>query len=106
MAISFIISLQFFIFLYLCSFITCHSLLPVSHSVVPKKVGSGVRSEGGRLPQPMCSIYSSGNLNYEYGEHELRLDEKSIEIGLEVQKCSVNGVFSGVVATTLIVTSW
>ena len=54
--------------------------------------GSGGGGGGGRIPHFDWSIYRGGNFFYESG---LKLDEKSIENGLEGQKCSVRCLFWG-----------
>ena len=67
----------------------------------PKSVGGRVGG-GGRIPHFNWSIYRGGNFLFFFifflfffSEHELKLDEKSIENGLEGQKCSVGGLFWG-----------
>ena len=58
-------------------------------------VGSG--GGGGRIPHFNWSIYRGGNFFFFFFflESGLKLDEKSIENGLEGQKCSVGGLFWG-----------
>ena len=51
-------------------------------------------SGGGRIPHFNWSIYRGGNFFF-FLEPGLKLDEKSIENGLEGQKCSVGGLFWG-----------
>ena len=66
--------------------------VPFSHKVVPQKA-SGGSGRGGRIPHFNWSIYRGGNFFFfEYG---LKLDENSIENGLEGQKCSVGCLFWG-----------
>ena len=75
-------------------------LFPFSHKVVPQK-GSGGSGGGGRvggrLPHFNWSIYRGGNFFFFFSFFEpgLKLDEKSIENGLEGQKCSVRCLFWG-----------
>ena len=60
------------------------SLSVFSQCGPPKSVGSGRGSGvGGRIPHFNWSIYRGGNFFY---ESEVKLDEKSIENGLEGQK--------------------
>ena len=68
---------------------SCLYLFPFSHKVVPQKAsgGGGVVGGTGRIPHFNWSIYRGGNIFF--------LDEKSIENGLEGQKCSVGGLFWG-----------
>ena len=54
------------------------------------RVGEG---EGGRIPHFNWSIYRGGN--FFFIESGLKLDGKSIENGLEGQKCSVGCLFWG-----------
>ena len=70
----------------------------LSQSGPPKSVG-GV---GGRIPHFNWSIYRGGNFFFFFFfffffllEPGLKLDEKSIENGLEGQKCSVGCLFWG-----------
>ena len=66
----------------------------LSQSGPPKSVGGGVG--GGRIPHFNWSIYRGGNFFFFFFfESGLKLDEKSIENGLEGQKCSVGGLFWG-----------
>ena len=72
----------------------------LSKSGPPKSVGGGVggggRGGGGRIPHFNWSIYRGGNFFFFFFfESGLKLDEKSIENGLEGQKCSVGGLFWG-----------
>ena len=68
----------------------------LSQSGPPKSVGGGVGSGGGRIPHFNWSIYRGGNFFFFlFFESGLKLDEKSIENGLEGQKCSVGGLFWG-----------
>ena len=65
--------------------------------MVPQKASGGRGGRGGgRIPHFNWSIYRGGNFFFFFFflEPGLKLDEKSIENGLEGQKCSV-GVFSG-----------
>ena len=71
---------------------SCLYLFPFSHKVVPQKASGGGR--GGRIPHFNWSIYRGGNFFF-FFESGLKLDEKSIENGLEGQKCSVGGLFWG-----------
>ena len=70
---------------------SCLYLFPFSHKVVPQKA-SGGSGGGGRIPHFNWSIYRGGNFFF---LKKLKLDEKSIENGLEGQKCSVGGLFWG-----------
>ena len=72
-------------------------MVPKSPNSIESGVGSG---EGGRIPHFMWSIYRGGNSFFFLFEPKLKLDEKSIENGLEVQKFMVVCLF-GVVATIL-----
>ena len=74
---------------------SCLYLFPFSHKVVPQKASGG--SGGGRIPHFNWSIYRGGNFFFFFFffESGLKLDEKSIENGLEGQKCSVGGLFWG-----------
>ena len=71
--------------------------------MVPQKAsGGGGRGGrvggGGRIPHFNWSIYRGGNFFFFFFfflEPGLKLDEKSIENGLEGQKCSVGGLFWG-----------
>ena len=67
---------------------------PFSHKVVPQKASGG---GGGRIPHFNWSIYRGGNFFFFFFflEPGLKLDKKSIENGLEGQKCSVGGLFWG-----------
>ena len=71
----------------------------LSQSGPPKSVGGGgVGGRGGRIPHFNWSIYRGGNFFFFFFfffESGLKLDEKSIENGLEGQKCSVGGLFWG-----------
>ena len=90
---------------------SCLYLVPFSHKVVPQKksgLGSGRGGRGsGRvvylIPHYNWSIYRGGNFFFSFLEPGVKLDEKSIENGLEVQNFWLC-VFSGVVATTLMAT--
>ena len=60
--------------------------------------GGGRVGGGGRIPHFNWSIYRGGNFFFFFFfffEPGLKLDEKSIENGLEGQKCSVGGLFWG-----------
>ena len=76
------------------------SLSVLSQSGPPKSVG-GVGGGGGgsgRIPHFNWSIYRGGNFFFFFFfflEPGLKLDKKSIENGLEGQKCSVGGLFWG-----------
>ena len=70
--------------------------------MVPQKASGGgsggVGSGEGRIPHFNWSIYRGGNFFFFFFfflEPGLKLDEKSIENGLEGQKCSVGGLFWG-----------
>ena len=78
------------------------SLSVLSQSGPPKSVG-GVGGRGGRIPHFNWSIYRGGNFFFFFFfESGLKLDEKSIENGLELKVRNFwLCVFSGVVATTL-----
>ena len=70
----------------------------LSQSGPPKSVGGGGSGGGGRIPHFNWSIYRGGNFFFFFFfffESGLKLDEKSIENGLEGQKCSVGGLFWG-----------
>ena len=72
----------------------------LSQSGPPKSVGgSGGGGRGGcRIPHFNWSIYRGGNFFFFFFfffESGLKLDEKSIENGLEGQKCSVVCLFWG-----------
>ena len=71
----------------------------LSQSGPPKSVGGvgggGVGGGGGRIPHFNWSIYRGGNFFLFFFEPGLKLDEKSIENGLECQKCSVGCLFWG-----------
>ena len=68
----------------------------LSQSGPPKSVGGVGGSGGGRIPLFNWSIYRGGNFFFFFFfEPGLKLDEKSIENGLEGQKCSVGGLFWG-----------
>ena len=79
---------------------SCLYLFPFSHKVVPQKASRrGVGGSGGvggnRIPHFNWSIYyRGGNFFFFFFESGLKLDEKSIENGLEGQKCSVGGLFN------------
>ena len=67
--------------------------------MVPQKASGGGRGGGsGRIPHFNWSIYRGGNFffffffSFFFYESGLKLDEKSIENGLEGQKCSVGGL--------------
>ena len=58
--------------------------------------GGGRVGGGGRIPHFNWSIYRGGNFFFFFFLGPgLKLDEKSIENGLEGQKCSVGGLFWG-----------
>ena len=61
--------------------------------------GGGGGMGGGRIPHFNWSIYRGGNFFFFFFffflEPGLKLDKKSIENGLEGQKCSVGGLFWG-----------
>ena len=67
--------------------------------MVPQKASGVVRGGGGggtgRIPHFNWSIYRGGNFFFFFFASGLKLDEKSIENGLEGQKCSVGGLFWG-----------
>ena len=72
----------------------------LSQSGPPKSVGGGGSGGvgGGRIPHFNWSIYRGGNFFFfffSFFESGLKLDEKSIENGLEGQKCSVGDLFWG-----------
>ena len=79
------------------------SLSVLSQSGPPKSVGGGGGvgvvgggGGGGRIPHFNWSIYRGGNFFFFlFFESGLKLDEKSIENGLEGQKCSVRCLFWG-----------
>ena len=75
------------------------SLSVLSQSGPPKSVG-GVGGRGGRIPHFNWSIYRGGNFFFFFFfffsfESGLKLDEKSIENGLEGQKFLVVCLFWG-----------
>ena len=74
------------------------SLSVLSQSGPPKSVGGGGRG-GGRIPHFNWSIYRGGNFFFFFFffffESGLKLDEKSIENGLEGQKFLVVCLFWG-----------
>ena len=67
--------------------------------MVPQKASGGGEggggSGGGRIPHFNWSIYRGGNFFFLFLKPGLKLDEKSIENGLEGQKFSVGGLFWG-----------
>ena len=67
--------------------------------MVPQKAsgGGGRGGRGGRIPHFNWSIYRGGNFFFFFFffESGLKLDEKSIENGLEGQKFLVGGLFWG-----------
>ena len=69
------------------------SLSVLSQSGPPKSVG-GVVGGTGRIPHFNWSIYRGQGWQL-FFVSGLKLDEKSIENGLEGQKCSVGGLFWG-----------
>ena len=75
------------------------SLSVLSQSGPPKSVGGGRGGGSGRIPHFNWSIYRGGNFFFFFFffflEPGLKLDKKSIENGLEGQKCSVGGLFWG-----------
>ena len=71
---------------------SCLYLFPFSHKVVPQKA-SGRGRVGGRIPHFHWSIYI-GVATF-FLEPGVKLDEKSIENGLEVQKFLVVCLFWG-----------
>ena len=78
------------------------SLSVFSQSGLPKSVGSGVGGRGrvgGRIPHFNWSIYRGGNFFFFFFffffEPGVKLDEKSIENGLEGQKFLVVCLFWG-----------
>ena len=79
---------------------SCLYLIPFPHKVVPQKASGRVVARGGRIPHFNWSIYRGGNFFF-FLKPGVKLDEKSIENGLEGQKFLVVCLF-GVVATTLI----
>ena len=80
---------------------SCLYLFPFSHKVVPQKAsgggGRGGRGGGGRIPHFNWSIYRGGNFFFFFFffESGLKLDERSIENGLEGQKFLVVCLFWG-----------
>ena len=78
--------------------------------MVPQKAsggsggGRGGGGSGGRIPHFNWSIYRGGKFFFFFFfflESGLKLDEKSIENGLEGQKCSVGGLFWGWLLTSV-----
>ena len=72
----------------------------LSQSGPPKSVGGGEGGGGeggggGRIPHFNWPIYRGWQLFFLFFESGLKLDEKSIENGLEGQKCSVGCLFWG-----------
>ena len=77
---------------------SCLYLFPFSHKVVPQKASGGVGGVGSYTTLQLVNIYRGGNFFFFFFfffESGLKLDEKSIENGLEGQKCSVGGLFWG-----------
>ena len=83
---------------------SCLYLFPFSHKVVPQKAsgGGGVGSGGGGgvvyhtyTTLQLVNNNRGGNFFFFFFKPGLKLDEKSIENGLEGQKCSVWGLFWG-----------
>ena len=70
---------------------SCLYLFPFSHKVVPQKASGG--SGGGVVYHTSTGQYI-GVATFFFLK-KLKLDEKSIENGLEGQKCSVGGLFWG-----------
>ena len=77
---------------------SCLYLFPFSHKVVPQKA-SGVGGSGGSYTTLQLVNIKGWQLFFFFFffffESGLKLDEKSIENGLEGQKCSVGGLFWG-----------
>ena len=78
---------------------SCPYLFPFSHKVVPQKA-SGVGWGGGVVYHTSTGQYIGVAtffffFFFFFFEPGLKLDEKSIENGLEGQKCSVGGLFWG-----------
>ena len=74
------------------------SLSVFSQSGLPKSVGSGGSGGSGRIPHFNWSIYRGGNFFFFFFfffEPGVKLDEKSIENGLEGQKFLVVCLFWG-----------
>ena len=79
---------------------SCLYLFPFSHKVVPQKAsgGSGGGVGGGVVYHTSTGQYigvATFFFFFFFLESGLKLDEKSIENGLEGQKCSVGGLFWG-----------
>ena len=74
---------------------SCLYLFPFSHKVVPQKASGGGR--GGVVYHTSTGQYIgvATFFSFFFFESGLKLDEKSIENGLEGQKCSVGGLFWG-----------
>ena len=77
---------------------SCLYLIPFSHEVVPQKAsgrGGGAGRGSGRIPHFNWSIYRGGNFFFFFFEPWVKLDEKSIDNGLEVRKFLVVCLFWG-----------
>ena len=75
---------------------SCLYLFPFSHKVVPQKASGG--RGGGVVYHTSTGQYigvATFFFFFFFFESGLKLDEKSIENGLEGQKCSVGGLFWG-----------
>ena len=66
-----------------------------SQSGPPKSVGGGGSGVGGVVYHTSTGQYIGVATFFFFLEPGLKLDEKSIENGLEGQKCSVGGLFWG-----------
>ena len=75
---------------------SCLYLFPFSHKVVPQKASGGGGSGGSYTTLQLVNQYIGvATFFFFFSESGLKLDEKSIENGLEGQKCSVVGLFWG-----------
>ena len=77
---------------------SCLYLFPFSHKVVPQKASGGGGGVGGVVYHTSTGQYigvATFFFFFFFFESGLKLDEKSIENGLEGQKCSVGGLFWG-----------
>ena len=74
---------------------SCLYLFPFSHKVVPQKASGGSgRGGGGGGSYTTLQLVNIGVATF-FFESGLKLDENSIENGLEGQKCSVGCLFWG-----------
>ena len=76
---------------------SCLYLIPFAHKVVPQKASGRGGGDGGRIPHFNWLIYRGGNFFFFFFffGSGVKLDEESIENGLEVQKFLVVCLFWG-----------